>query len=423
MKVLPGFRARAAIVCAYWPVHRTVVYLARALCNDNFEVDLLTYSAPLDDSVELLNDLPVNIHNLLEVERISQKVGVKRNLAGQIRGRLKRLYERAGLFVAPTVTLFRRSVRKRLRTMFRRNHYSFVLSVEKGGFALASDALDDLEYPLIYYSLELYTTGHSLLSVDPKMAALHRLEKKHANPRLIYVIQDDIRWNVLKSDLGIEQVRSVILLPVSEPAEPCPESSRLLRDQLGISQEKKILLYYGVVRPERDSLTVAAIADDLPDNWVLVFHGPCHDDVAQKILEKSAKCKILMSRTFVPSAQREQLIKSADVGLSIYRQTSENDRLTGSSSEKIALYLKCGVPIIGHDNESYAHIWTLGGGLPVSEVDQIPFALARMAPRLDDYRKSARRVYEEHYCFERNYHRAAEAISDLGLCKFQGTLN
>ncbi|HEV2136872.1 MAG TPA: hypothetical protein VGR47_21815 [Terracidiphilus sp.] len=397
--------------------------MARALCNDNIEIDLLTYSAPLDDSVELLNGLPVNIHYLLDEERSSRSPLIKRDLAGRIGRRLKRVYERAGLFIVPTRMLFHGSARKRLRTMFQSKHYSFVLSVEKGGFALASNALRDLECPLIYYSLELYTAGHPLLAVDPRMAALHRLEKRHANPRHVYVIQDDIRWNVLKSDLGIKQVRSKILLPVSEPAEPCPESSRLLRDQLGISDEKKILLYYGVVRPERDSLTLAAIADNLPDDWILVFHGPCHEDVAQRILEMSAKRKVLMSRALVPSAQREQLIKSADVGLSIYRQTSENDRLTGFSSEKIALYLKCGVPIIGHDNESYAHIWARGGGLPVSAVDQIPSALARIAPRLDYYRKSARRVYEEHYCFELNYQKAVAAISDLGLCKFRGTVN
>jgi glycosyltransferase involved in cell wall biosynthesis len=401
-------------------VHRTVVYLARALGNDQFEVDLLTYSAPVDDSIHLLNDLPVNVYHLRKGEDGSTASKTRRNIAARIRGRLKRLYEYACLAAAPTTTLFHGSVRRTLRTLFRQRRYALVIAVEKGGLALAGDALRYVEFPLAYYSLELYTSDHPLLNSDPRMTALHRLESKFASPKHAYIIQDDARWNVLKRDLGIEQVRTKILFPVSEPAEPCPESSRFLRDRLAIPDEKKILLYYGVVRPERDSLSVAAIADELPDDWVLVFHGPCHDDTAERILGRSARRKIVMSRALIPSAQREQLIKSADVGLAIYCQTNANDRLTGSSSEKIALYLKCGVPIIGHNNESYAHIWAQGGGLGVSAISEIPAAINIIAPRLGNHRISARRVYEEHYSFERNYLRAIAAMSDLGLYTLTG---
>lgn len=391
-----------AIVCAHWPVHRTVIYLARAIAQDGVRVKLFVHEAPLGDSADLLKGLPISVSNLSG----SPFVGY---------GQVGRLAQRIGMKLAPTATLFGKACQD-LRSRFRDSRQDIVLAVEKGGLALANASLHDIEAPIIYYSLELYDENHPLVRNDNKMAALHRLEQRNAEIVSAFLVQDQFRWRALCADLGVAAKRQAVFFPVSEPILPHPPVSNFLHERLSIPDRKKILLYYGVVRVERDCLELARLADHLPDDWVLVFHGPCNEETRRQIIACSTRANVLLSSEFIPSADREMLVASADIGLAIYRQNTVNDRLTGFASEKIALYLKCGVPVIGRENESYAHIWQAGAGRSVTDLDEIPQAVLNIAKGMDRFGAAARRLFESHYSFERNYRRAiANLLPRIGF--------
>ena len=48
-----------------------------------------------------------------------------------------------------------------------------------------------------------------------------------------------------------------------------------------------------------------------------------------------------------------KIVSSAYIGVAYYGDATVNDRLTAFSSEKIAHYMQCGLPVIAHRNESY----------------------------------------------------------------------
>jgi hypothetical protein len=414
---VPWAGRRAAIVCAHWPVHRMAIYIARELACDGMSIDLVLYQAPTDDSLALLEGLPINCLHLGRKtgepngQPSSGRRGRSRSLGERILGKAKRTLNRLALTLMPHRALFCKKATAQVEDLVRKQRYSFVLAVEKGGLALVGHGMLENGPPLLYLSLELYTRAHPVVRSVPTIAALRRLESKYAPKVSVFLIQDEPRWQVLRSDLQLGNETKVALLPVSEPEEPEVQTSDFLRKHLAIPANQKILLYFGVIRPERDSIAVAAVADRLPDGWLLVFHGPCTPTTREKIIAQSQAGRIRLSDCLVPSAMRETLIGSADIGLAIYGEQSDNDRLTGFSSEKVALYLKCGVPVIARNNVSYEHLWSNGAGLPIAALEGIPQAVHEISKDHLRYRTGARRTFDRYYSFEKNYGRANLAIA------------
>src|SRR6185312_5487683 len=125
-----------------------------------------------------------------------------------------------------------------------------------------------------------------------------------------------------------------------------------------------------------------------------------------RMLAQGVPGRIWFSDGYIPSAMRDSLVGSADIGLAIYGERTANDRLTGFASEKVALYLKAGVPVIARDNESYRHLWAAGAGRPVTGLDAIPEAVDVIAKDLAGYRAQARAAFERYYSFDKNFARA-----------------
>jgi len=405
--------ARLAIICAYWPVHRTVIYIARELARCGMSVDLLLYQAQTDDSLTLLEGLPVNVFHLdREAEVGRPTYSGRRHLAGRALCKAKRLLQVAALNLAPYRTLFSKAATAEVEDLLRGQSYRFVLAVEKGALALVAKAMAENAPPLLYYSLELYTRDHPLVRNDPTFAALWRLECQYAPKVSVFAIQDELRWHALRADLGLGEQTKVVFLPVSELEQhPNVQPSSFLRQLLAVSSEQKILLYFGVIRAERGSIALASVADRLPEGWLLVFHGPCNENTRNKILAQSQHGRIRISSTYVPSSMREELVGSADIGLAIYAEQPANDRLTGFASEKVALYLKCGVPVIGRNTATYDHLWAEGAGIPVSALEEIVEAVHRISCDYPAYRARARAAFSMHYAFERNFRRVKDAIT------------
>jgi hypothetical protein len=249
------------------------------------------------------------------------------------------------------------------------------------------------------------------------MRALREIEGKYSQPVSLIAIHDDSRWEVLRHDLSLSPNTRRVLFPISEPPQSISSNPNILRDHLNLPGYAKILLYFGVVRPERGE--IARCVDHLPKNGCVVFHGPCSESTERQILSLSQTKRVFISRQPVAAGERALLVASADAGLAIYGEQSSNDQLTGFSSEKVALYLMCGKPIIAMRNRSYAHIESSRAGVLVNSIDEIPNAVSIIERHSNEFSLAAIDLFERCYSTETNVRRLVRAAQCAGASTYQ----
>jgi glycosyltransferase involved in cell wall biosynthesis len=99
--------------------------------------------------------------------------------------------------------------------------------------------------------------------------------------------------------------------------------------------------------------------------------------------------------------------------LAFYRGEIINDRLTGRSSEKIALYFQCGIPIVAFRHETYEHIEAAYAGVLIDRIEELPAAVARILQDYKFYTANAFSCYQKYYCFENNFISVLSSLQDL----------
>jgi glycosyltransferase involved in cell wall biosynthesis len=110
------------------------------------------------------------------------------------------------------------------------------------------------------------------------------------------------------------------------------------------------------------SLEIVKAAQDWPEGWVLVLHGnstpstPQEQRFLHRLREADRKRRTVFSLDPLPHKEFEELVASADIGLVLYKKTSENMYQLGLSSGKLAQYLKCGLPVVVSDFPSLRSI-------------------------------------------------------------------
>jgi len=251
-------------------------------------------------------------------------------------------------------------------------------------------------YPLIYLSLELYVES------DPRFRGTYyetlRMHAKAAHHKVrVTIIQDRERAEVLARQDDIPLSRFVYV-PVAMKGAPVTEKSTFLYDMLNIPEDKKILIYVGLLNEGRLSLETASAAADLPDDWVMVLHGWCSCKNYQDEMMALQGSKLYLSTNLLPFDQLATMIASAHVGVSFYAAAGDNEKLTGAASSKTAQYLQCGLPVIVNDFESIrAIVEEYRHGICVASPSQIPEALTRVISDYDGMRQRAFRCYQEKY--------------------------
>src|SRR5262249_40244106 len=185
------------------------------------------------------------------------------------------------------------------------------------------------------------------------------------------------------------------------------------RRKLGIKKEQIVILSYGLIVEGRLCLKIATLAQDFPDDWVLVFHGFGDASIIKKIYDIDAKKKVRCSLDLVDLSSEPDVMGSANISLVLYQKEVQNDRLTGFSSEKLALSMQCGVPIIAFNYPSYEHVLEEGCGVLVDDLSEIPRAGSKILADYANYSSRAYRAFEKYYRFEANFQKVLVALEDL----------
>ena len=190
--------------------------------------------------------------------------------------------------------------------------------------------------------------------------------------------------------------------------------TRVLRDRLGLGDEVRILLYQGLIHPDRGLLVAFDALAHLPESVHVVAVGPGPERlaVAEAIHERGLTDRAHLLDE-VPHDELAPITASADYGLCLIQNTSLSYYL--SAPNKLFEFMRAGLPILASDFPEMTRVFSHGDlGEQIDPADAI--ALANAVERLDaqpDRRQAiaanGRRLVEERY----NWGRQAEVLLRL----------
>lgn len=291
-------------------------------------------------------------------------------------------------------------------------NYRALIGIEKGGLLWAAAIARKHPAPLIYSSLELYTRALR----KPRIVEHRRiksLEEKYHKRCWATIIQDPARGSVLLEDNQVRRNMRMLYVPISRMGGPVIERDHYFHDRLGIAKDQIVILSHGMIAEERFCVDLAQVAQSFQDSWLLVFHGWGPESARRKIEKIDTNRKVRFSLDLVEVSAEPTVISSAYISLVLYRKTNQNDFMTGFASEKLALSLQCGIPVIAFNYPSFHHIRDEGCGVLVNSLTEIPKAISEILANYAGYRDRAFRTFGKHYDFEVNFKKVLTALNEL----------
>jgi len=391
-------RNRIAVFQYDFPIQSYTKNLVISLAEAGYKVDLFTtYDSTWRNLINIreLNDKNIETHIQgdypLRAIRVAYKVN---NIFRNIISKDKHLIDTISLNNSTKI------IKENL------SEYLCFIAIEKQGLIWAGKISEETDIPFIYYSLELYVEDHPL----------HHTFEKFRKDEIFYhqkakatIIQDKRRAEALFKYNKISNSYS-ILFPISVKGSTIREKRNYFQDKFGIPYDAKIALYFGLISKRRYSTSLKEIAGRIGKNY-LVFHGYGEKDYINT-LKKSQN--VIISTDLVDEKNKLDVISSAHVGISLYDNTFSNDRLTAFSSEKVALYMQVGLPIISFRNESYEELFSnFKCGEMIESLDEFPTAFNKILQNYELYREECFKAFNQYYCFDENFKSVLEYLGHL----------
>ncbi len=243
--------------------------------------------------------------------------------------------------------------------------------------------------PFIYDSRELYTSIAALQGRRFMQRWWSWLERRHARHASGIMTVNTSIAAVLQQHFPMNPVTVVPNHPDWPPAAP----STALRDALGISPDRHVLLSQGGLQRGRGAFTaVDAVA--LLDDCELVFlgDGPLHDAIIAHAAALGVQHCVHVHPA-VPVTRLPAMTASADLGLCLIENLGSSYH--HSLPNKLFEYLAAGLPVVGSAfPEIGAVIDESGAGVTVDPADAAAVATAiagilRDTRRREELRESA----------------------------------
>lgn len=377
---------------------------ALLLAENGYEVDIFIYQARRKELITFDTE-HIRVYDLDEEVHTG---------TGKLRPRLQMLSQTVRTVISgrKEYTVIPQHAFDRTKAIIASKRYDCFIGIEAQGLIFAGMMGEVFQTPVMYYSLELYLSDHPQFS-GSRFQTRKNLERKYHQRSIATIIQDEERAELLCQDNQVVNAETYFV-PVSLLGKPVMSKTNWLQDNLGITNDKKVILQFGRIHAHRLSPEVVREAQEFPDDWVAVMHGSASEAEITQLQRYNMKNKVLFSRDLIPINEVTNLVASADIGLVFYLGDHPNTCLTGFSSEKLAYYLKCGLPVITNDFPSFKRIIEKQRcGVCVSGPHELIPAIRTILSSYDSFRENAFRCYEEHYEFSKHFSRVIERIDSL----------
>jgi hypothetical protein len=292
------------------------------------------------------------------------------------------------------------------------HHYRALIGVDQAGLVWAGQVGGRLRVPHFYHNLELVTRNFygPFTSIEEKR--LKYAERRYHRKSYATIVQNAARGEVLFSDNRVRPAR-VLYVPVSLLGSSREARTSFLQKRLQLGNDHIVILQFGWLSDRRLCIELAQLAQRFPDRWVLVMHGYGSEEYLQKIRAADTSQRVAFSLELVPGSLVPEVVASAHIGLVLYRPLKDNDKLTAQSSEKVALFLQCGIPIVALDNPGYEILELRRCGAVIKSLDELPAAVERILASWDEFSYNARALYDERYEFRANYRKVVDMLKSL----------
>lgn len=262
--------------------------------------------------------------------------------------------------------------------------------------------------PVAYISDELFVDAELTTASQRKWKARER----RAHRRCAFTIAlspDRAAYLRTLNALPPPDQHPVYIVPNSAPAPSVRSASHYYRDVLGLPSDRPILLHAGGMGwAPAESLAVAAAGwgDSGP---AIVFQGR----LPAQMRDRQNRGAVYFSPTTLPAALLDYAVSSADIGLALYDDRKMNDRLMGTASGKLCLYMKNALPVITTRLECFEWVEREGCGVRVGTMDEIPAAVRAIREGYDGFACNVRRFYDAHLDFKKNFAPVAAHVDRL----------
>lgn len=431
---------RVGVFQAEWPLQSHAIYTAIALAQANYSVDLFLYKTVALYDLEEVDRFPnIQIYLFSDLDtgegylwksqaKLSkftvlkqlkrfylEKLSILALLGRYLTRVVTQTYEQFLTYYNSEAGLPPLQVLQKTRSIVRSKHYHCLIGIEKVGLIWAGRIAQQFDIPFVYHSLELFTRDHPETQASARAQRIKLLEEKYHQQSHGTIVQDARRAEILLKDNRVTPQHPTLYMPISILGSPYRQSSSLLQQKLQLTSQHFIILQFGFISELRLSLELTAVAQTFPAEWILVFHGLGAPASVRKVEQANTDQRVILSLERLPVKQIPQLIASAHIGLVLYQSSPLNDYLTAFSSEKLALYLQCGVPVIAFAYPGYEIIEQYHCGVTIQTLTELPQAIKKIQLNYKQYCENAYQLFCDCYEFSRNYQTVVEFLKSLKL--------
>jgi hypothetical protein len=199
------------------------------------------------------------------------------------------------------------------------------------------------------------------------------------------------------------------VVPNSTPGPAERQESHFFQEVLGIATNRCVMVHAGGMgwQPAEALAEAAAGWDDTMP--AVVFQGR----LPTQMRARESKGAVWYSPATLPASLLDHAVSSAHIGLALYDDRKTNDRLMGTASGKLCLYMKNALPVITTRLACFDWVEREGCGVRVQTTAEIPDAARTICAGYAEYADAVRRYYAQHLDFTQTFEPVIQAVESL----------
>jgi hypothetical protein len=289
------------------------------------------------------------------------------------------------------------------RLVVRRPRYRAIVTVPQWGLHYGAVASRLTGIPLGCISDELKTDAEA--QTDDQRVWKERERRAHQRCQWTIALSQE-RADFIRQENRLGPDHTIFVVPNAERGPSRRVPSRYFHDVLGLPAAKRILLHAGSLW-WKEAEELIESTGSWSNDWVVVFQS--RYVASSNGWHESDHLRF--SREVLPAAFLDYAVSSASIGLALYDESRTNNRLMGTASGKVSLYMKNGLPVIATKAGGFDWIEHEQCGVCVSHAGEIPEAADRIWSDYERYSRNVARYYDERLDFAARFQPVARLMA------------
>ncbi len=283
--------------------------------------------------------------------------------------------------------------------MMHRPTYHAIVTVPQWGLHYAGIAARLAGIPMGCISDEIKTDAEAVS--DRQRRWRDRERRAHRRCRWTIALSAE-RADFVRQENDLGEAHRIFVVPNAEAGESHRVPSRYFHEALALPPDARVLLHAG-------SLWWQGTADLIErargwnDDWTVVFQIR----LAGAGRPAAPPC-IRFSEEVLPARLLNHAVSSATIGLALYDAQSTNNRLMGSASGKVSLYMRNTLPVIATRAGGFEWLEHEGCGVCIDDVSEIPAGADRIWREYGRYVANVKRCYDRSFEFTKHFRPVAD---------------